>query len=66
MDTPLTEHTCEKENCLEYNERHGFIRARIKHRFGPSGIVHITGLMEWSAARTMERRAYSWSTRDHE
>ena len=28
------------------NERHGFVRARIEHRYGDSGIGHFSGLLE--------------------
>ena len=42
----LEQYMAHVEYCLEYNERHGFMRARIEHRYGPSGIGHFSGLME--------------------
>lgn len=42
----IEEYMAHVEYCLEYNERHGFMRARIEHRYGPSGIGHFSGLME--------------------
>ena len=45
-DETLEQYMAHVEECLEYNERHGFIRARIEHRFGQGGIGHFSGLME--------------------
>lgn len=42
----LEEYNANAEEMLELNERHGFVRARIEHRYGDSGIGHFSGLLE--------------------